>query len=319
MSRAKAVQASLEAVAALPVSQLFVLFSTASYLLPAREAYVRKSPFFLTLFLSVLGLSFLMHCEELGACAPVSNLIERRLFSLNSSLSYYLLCIMLLIILEVRSEYLARIAMAAWALLIYIVDPNAEWPYTNFASAIFLALALLLIELNFTPSRQITAAYFSRLGVILAISGIGFFFFRLLHNWWVWHGVWHWFNSIACFLLLLAQRTKQENARKSGSGGSNRQGVDHKDKQKSDGNESSIGSSISSGLTSLTSPLKRGNIGGGGGAAQGGTFYENSTLIGGSGGGGSGGGGGTAPLLGGITGGINGRDNNNNTWQLQPV
>ena len=59
---------------------------------------------------------------------------------------------MLLIILEVRSEYLARIAMAAWALLIYIVDPNAEWPYTNFASAVFLALALLLIELNFTPS-----------------------------------------------------------------------------------------------------------------------------------------------------------------------
>jgi hypothetical protein len=54
---------------------------------------------------------------------------------------------MLLIILEVRSEYLARIAMAAWALLIYIVDPNAEWPYTNFASAVFLALALLLIEL----------------------------------------------------------------------------------------------------------------------------------------------------------------------------
>ena len=316
-SRAKAVQASLEAVASLPVSQLFVLFSTASYLLPAREAYVRKSPFFLTLFISLLGLSFGMHCEELGACAPVSNLIERKLFSLNSSLSYYLLCIMLLIILEVRSEYLARIAMAAWALLIYIVDPNAEWPYTNFASAVFLALALLLIELNFTPSRQITSAYFSRLGVILAISGIGFFFFRLLHNWWVWHGVWHWFNSIACFLLLLAQRTKQENARKSQNGNRhNGGGGDQKDKQKNEGNETSIGSSISSGLNSLTSPLKRGNIGGGGGGVP--LYHENAPLFAGSGGGGNGG---TAPLVGGITGGNNGRDTNGggSTWQLQPV
>lgn len=316
-TRAKLAFEAVQTVASLPVSQLFVLFSTASYLLPAREAYVRKSPFFLTLFLSVLGLSFIMHCEELGICAPISNLMERRLFSLSASLSYYLLCIMLLIIFEVRSEYLARIAMASWALLIYIIDPNAEWPYTNFASAIFLALALLLIELNFTPSRQITSAYFSRLGVILAISGIGFLFFRLLHKWWVWHGVWHWFNAIACFLLLLAQRTKQENARKAQSNGGR---IHHteKDKQKNEANETNTSSSNSSGLTSLTSPLKRGGNasgGGGGGGGSGGitsSFLETSVTNIGSGN--SGGSGGTAPLLAGMGGNTGG-----STWQLQPV
>jgi hypothetical protein len=208
--RAAAFTSSAAAAASrLPVSRLFVLVSSAAYLLPLREAARRRSPFYLLLFGALLALSVTVHCEDLALCAPLADAALDRLHALSRAISYFLLCVMLLVVFEVRAEAPARVAAGAWAAVVWLVDPGFSAVAANVAAALALTAGLLLLELRWSR-RRLTPAYFQRLGVIAAMAGLGFACFRLLQYFWLWHGVWHIYTAGACFLLLVAKRSKLE-------------------------------------------------------------------------------------------------------------
>jgi hypothetical protein len=202
-------------------SGLFVLLSTASYLLPLMEARQRRSPFYAFLFLSLLALAFLTHCEDLGLCAPLADATLARLHSLNRGATYFLLLCIELVVFEVRGEAVARAVCGAWALLVWLVDPQGSAVAANVAASLLLTGGLFLFELRALQRRIAWPPYLTRLGVIAAIAAGGFALFSLLHRAMLWHGVWHVYNAGACFVLLLAQRRKQENslARRARGGG----------------------------------------------------------------------------------------------------
>jgi len=202
-------------------SGLFVLLSTASYLLPLMEARQRRSPFYAFLFLSLLALAFLTHCEDLGLCAPLADATLARLHSLNRGATYFLLLCIELVVFEVRGEAVARAVCGAWALLVWLVDPQGSAVAANVAASLLLTGGLFLFELRALQRRIAWPPYLTRLGVIAAIAAGGFALFSLLHRAMLWHGVWHVYNAGACFVLLLAQRRKQENglARRTRGGG----------------------------------------------------------------------------------------------------
>ena len=203
-------------------SGLFVLLSTASYLLPLMEARRRRSPFWAFLFLSLLALTFLTHCEDLGLCAPLADATLARLHSLARGVTYYLLLCIELVVFEVRQhEAAARAVCGAWALLVWLVDPAGGAVAANVAASLLLTGALFLLELRASARRIVWPPYLTRLAVIAAIAAGGFALFSLLHRFWLWHGVWHIYNAGACFVLLLAQRRKLENsqARRARGGG----------------------------------------------------------------------------------------------------
>lgn len=108
-----------------------------------------------------------------------------------------------------------------------------------------LGVFVLIVDVA-TYKRRFTPAYWRRLGLITLMAVVGAVIFRLLKVLWVWHGIWHLYMASTCYLLLLAQRTKQ---RLSG---------------KASRDVAALGTS--SNIAGLTTPIKR-RAGGGGGAA----------------------------------------------------
>jgi hypothetical protein len=258
---------------------LFVLLTTASYLLPLYEAASRRSAFYGALFSAVFAASFTLHCEETGLCSPLAPATHAALKPVSDALSYFLLSVMLLVVLEIRNERLGRGVGGAWAVLVWATDPGAT--ARNTGVTLLLALAVLILDVA-AHKRKFTPAYWRRLGLIAAMAAVGAALFRLLRVLWVWHGVWHLYAAAATWLLLLAQRHKQRMLASKGAGGG------------SGGSGSGAGrGGHSSGVgASLTTPLKRAGRGGGGGGVDGAAAGVLPGSTPGGGGGGLGGGGG---------------------------
>jgi hypothetical protein len=277
----------------------FVLLSTASYLLPLMEARRRRSPFWAFLFLSLLALTFLTHCEDMGLCAPLADATLARLHSLTRGVTYYTLLCVELVVFEVRQhEAAARAVCGAWALLVWIVDPAGGAVAANVAASLLLTGALFLFELRASARRIVWPPYLTRLAVIAAIAAGGFALFSLLHRFWLWHGVWHVYNAGACFVLLLAQRRKLENSqarRARGGGGEGASAV-----RRGGGGGGGYGSGGGNGGSTtidagLTTPVKRFSDGGGGDGA--GSAGAVAPRVASEGSGSSGDGGGSAQQL----------------------
>src|SRR4051812_22490539 len=91
---------------------LFVLLTTVSFALPVYEGFQRRSPFYVVLFSLLCIFSFALHCEETGICDPLTHRLHVRLTTVDLSLSYYLLMVMLMVVLEIRAEVLGRCVSA---------------------------------------------------------------------------------------------------------------------------------------------------------------------------------------------------------------
>jgi len=76
---------------------------------------------------------------------------------------------------------------------------------------VLVALALLAAD-TWVNARRFKPAWWRRLALIAGMAAVGALFFRLLKLLWAWHGLWHIYHVGACYLLLVAQRTKQAAA-----------------------------------------------------------------------------------------------------------
>ena len=250
-----------------------VLCTTGAYALPLFEAIQRRSTFYTLLFTVILTLSFALHCEESGLCAPYEPAFHDRLAVISQGMSYYLFGIMTLVALEIRSDLVARAVVAIVAIAFTVRDVYD----TAFNVGGMLAVGVLLLVVDSALfSRSFSAAYWRRLAVIAGMAGVGALIFRAVHSFW-WHGVWHIWLAGCIHLLLLAQRTKRLLARGAAGAHGGRGG-----KSAAAGFSSNVADS------GLTTPLKRK---GGGGAGLG--VSAGNLLLGGGGGGAS------APLEGG--------------------
>lgn len=200
---------------------LFVLIGSGSYLLPLWEGVQRKSIFYTTLFSLLLLFSVVLHCEETGLTEPLNENLHTRLKSISQALTYYLFNVMILVVLEIRSEIFGRSVVAFWSVIVYFFPLTTSFSYTVIITFI-LSIIILIIDVAM-HSRKFTTAYWRRLGLIAIMAIIGAGLFRILHILWVWHGIGHIYASIATYLLLLAQRTKQKlsSGKPHGSVGSN--------------------------------------------------------------------------------------------------
>lgn len=195
---------------------LFVLLTTFSYALPMWEGIQRRSVHHTLLFASQGVLSFVLHCQETGLCAPLKAKVHASLTSLSATLVYYLLFIMLGVVFEIRSETLLRLVGLVTSAGMYALDPSAT--SRNVAAVACLCLLVLVADVAMSP-RQFTEKYWKRLVVIAGMAGLGLLLLRLLSVLWVWHGVWHVYFIGATYLLLLAQRVKKTQQAKRPNGG----------------------------------------------------------------------------------------------------
>jgi hypothetical protein len=204
------------------VHSFFVLLSTASYALPAWEGITRGSPFYTLLFLTQTALTFVLHCEETGLCMPLKHAVYARLQGVSEAFSVFLVGVMMLVVLEVRGEFLGRCVAGAWAILAWSSAYSASLTF-NCTIAAALSCGVLLFDI-ISYKRKFTATYFKRLGAIAGMGALGWGLFVLLHAMWLWHGVWHVYAAGSTYLLLLAQRQKRLLATKTkeGGGGSHR-------------------------------------------------------------------------------------------------
>ena len=227
-----------------------VLGTSAAYALPLYEAIQRRSSFYTLTFAVILTLSFALHCEESGLCAPFETPFHDRLAVISQGMSYFLFGLMTLVAFEIRNDLVARAVVAMFAIGITGRDVYD----LNFNIGGMLALGILLAVVDSALfSRQFTAAYWRRLGVIVAMALGGALIFRAVHSFW-WHGVWHVYFAGSIHLLLLAQRTKRMLARGGGHASHGARGAN-------------VGYSSNVADSGLTTPLKRkGTVVGGGGA-----------------------------------------------------
>jgi hypothetical protein len=188
------------------VRSLFVLFSTLSFLLPLFEAFLRKSPFWISLFSALLVSSFTVHCEETGVCSPFPESTHARLLAFFNTLNLFMLNCMLLVVLEVKGELRSRVVVGAWALLAAFRDPSDV--IFNIPSSIVLGVILLAID-SWAYARRFTPAYWRRLALITTLAAIGAGLFSLLKLLSFSHGIWHLYLATGAYLLLLAQRHKK--------------------------------------------------------------------------------------------------------------
>ena len=188
---------------------IFVLIGSGSYLLPLWEGVQRKSIFYTSLFSLLLILSIILHCEETGLTEPLNENLHNRLKGISQGLTYYLFNVMVLVVLEIRSEIFGRTIVGFWAIIHYFFPLFKNTLSYTIVITIILSIIILIIDVAM-HSRKFTTAYWRRLGLIAIMAIIGAGLFRILHLLWVWHGIGHFYASIATYLLLLAQRTKQK-------------------------------------------------------------------------------------------------------------
>lgn len=189
---------------------LFVLITTVAYALPMWEGIQRRSLHHTVLFASQGVLSFVLHCEETGLCAPLKARVHAGLTQLSSSLVYYLLFIMLGVVFEIQSETLLRLVGAVSCLIYYYMDPMATG--RNVMATFAISAVVLLADVARKP-RSFNEKYWKRLTVIAGMALLGVILLRVLNLLWVWHGIWHVYFIGATYLLLVAQRVKRQQSR----------------------------------------------------------------------------------------------------------
>jgi hypothetical protein len=185
----------------------FILLTTGSFGLPIYEGFQRKSPFYVGLFVSLAVLSFALHCEETGICTPLSQKSWLRLQTLDLGLSYFLLCTMMMVVLEIRIEQLGRILAGVYTLIVMARDVKDL--KVNLIGAGIVATVVLVLDVV-QHNRRFTPAWWRRLALIGGMTAIGAILFRLLKYLWAVHGIWHIYYVATCYLLLVAQRSKRK-------------------------------------------------------------------------------------------------------------
>lgn len=223
------------------IHSLFVLGTTMSYALPAVEGVQRRSAFYVVLFLSLMSLSLILHCEQTGLCTRLPAQTDATLGNLFHSLSYFLLAHFVGIVVELKSFTACNIAAALFAAVLFATGSSGATVRNVLIATIIGAVALLLDIAQ--HRRRFTPAYWWRLGLIALLALLGAGLFAAVNAAWAWHGLWHIYIGAATYLLLLAQRHKRMLASR----------VAHRD---------GGGLGHSSGLASLTTPMKRRGTGG---------------------------------------------------------
>jgi hypothetical protein len=198
----------------------FVLLGTATFALPAWEGISRGSPFYTLLFLTLGCLSFVLHCEDTGICAPLKAAVQDRLQDVSNACTVFVFGVMTSVVLEVRGENVARGVAGAWALVSWVQFPGAS----PRALAVSFALSALVWLLDlYRYKYRFTAKYYKRMGAIAALAAGGALLFMGVSKLWLWDGLWHVYTAVTTYLLLLAQRMKRQQAASSkarGGGGS---------------------------------------------------------------------------------------------------
>jgi len=188
------------------VHSLWVLLTNASFGVLVWEGIQRRSAFYTILFLALGSLSFALHCEETGICAPLSTTGMARLQIADLGLSYFLFNVMMLVVLEVRMEVTGRLLAGAAAIL--FVARNAFDIKFNVTVSLILGAALLAVDAN-VNKRRFRPAWWRRLALIGGMAAAGALLFKLLKSLWAVHGLWHIYYVTCCYLILLAERYKK--------------------------------------------------------------------------------------------------------------
>jgi hypothetical protein len=201
---------------------VFVLAGTSTFALPAWEGITRGSPFYTLLFLTLGCLSFVLHCEDTGVCAPLKPAVQERLQDVSNACTVFVFGVMTSVVFEVRGEALARGVAGAWALVSWVQFPGA--PPKALAISFALSVCVLLLDL-YRFKHRFTSKYYMRMATIAAIAAGGALLFMGVSKLWLWDGLWHVYTAVATYLLLMAQRLKRQQAatskaRGSGGGGS---------------------------------------------------------------------------------------------------
>jgi hypothetical protein len=197
----------------------FVLAGTSTFALPAWEGITRGSPFYTLLFLTLGCLSFVLHCEDTGVCAPLKPAVQERLLDVSNACTVFVFGVMTSVVFEVRGEALARGVAGAWALVSWVQLPGA--PPKALAISFALSVCVLLLDL-YRFKHRFTSKYYMRMATIAAIAAGGALLFMGVSKLWLWDGLWHVYTAVATYLLLMAQRLKRQQAASSkarGSGG----------------------------------------------------------------------------------------------------
>lgn len=200
------------------VHGLFVLAGVSSYALPAYEGIARGSPFYTLLFLTLGCLSFVLHCEDTGVCAPLKASVAQRLSEISAACSIFVFGVMALVVFEVRGEFAGRLVIGAWALACWLQLPGAPASLT-LGVALALAVGVLVADHFRFKRGRFTDMYYKRLAVIAGMAGLGAALFAGLRQLWLWDGLWHAYTAVATYLVLLAQRVKKQQATGRSSGG----------------------------------------------------------------------------------------------------
>jgi hypothetical protein len=197
------------------VHGIFVLAGVSSYALPAYEGIARGSPFYTLLFLTLGCLSFVLHCEDSGICAPLKASVAQRLSEISSACSIFVFGVMALVVFEVRGEFAGRVVAGAWALVCWLQLPGAP-PSLTLGVALALAVGVLVADHFRFKRGRFTDMYYKRLAVIACMAGLGAALFAGLRQLWLWDGLWHAYTAVATYLVLLAQRVKRQQALQAG-------------------------------------------------------------------------------------------------------
>lgn len=182
---------------------LFVLLTTASFCILVWEGIQRRSVFYTALFVVLGTTTFALHCEETGICNPLTHESYLRLQALDLGLSYFLLNVMLLVVLEIRMEVTGRLAGGALTLLIVARDV-LDLPF-NVLTSVALGAALLGVD-AWLNHRSFRPAWWRRLALIFGMAAGGALLFKALKSLWAIHGIWHVYYVACCYLLLRAER-----------------------------------------------------------------------------------------------------------------
>ena len=193
------------------VHNIFVLAGTATFALPAWEGVTRGSPFYTLLFLTLGCLSFVIHCEDTGICAPLKPAIQQRLEEVSSACQVFVFGVMMSVVMEVRAEGVARVVAGVWALVSWLQQSPASTPFYPLLVSFALCLCVLLLDI-YRFKHRFNTKYYMRMGTIAGMAALGALLFTGVSKLWLWDGLWHVYTAVTTYLLLLAQRVKQQQA-----------------------------------------------------------------------------------------------------------
>lgn len=206
---------------------VFVLAGTATFALPAWEGITRGSPFYTLLFLTLGCLSFVIHCEDTGICLPLKAAVQQRLEEVSGACQVFVFGVMMSVVMEVRKENIARVVAGLWALVSWLQQSPGASPFFPLLVSFGLSFCVLLLDIYLMP-RSFHKKYYLRMATILGMAALGALLLVGVSKLWLWDGLWHVYTAVTTYLLLLAQRVKQQQAlaakARGGNAGSGRVG-----------------------------------------------------------------------------------------------